>query len=1143
VGFDVGTKFVVAAGMTGEAAVLAGANSISAAFGALGGQLAKFGLSVAGLYKLIDLAVDTVRAASALDDLSDATGSTVENLSRLANQAKIAGAPFETLESLMLRLSAGMAGTDEQSERVQRAMAALGVSARDPAQALNEIAVKLSEFGDGIEKAAIARELFGRSGPAFLATLKDIAEAQDVVATVTRQQAADAERLEKEWRRLGIEGQALANTLLSTIVPALATQIEGFRLARNAGLSWWQAADFGTVSAEGLPGRIGIVTRKMAEYEAQIDGMRVKAKDDPIFGIYAQEQIDRTAGKIAEASKQLSVLIALRDKAIMRNVEAMGDTGDQTDRLLAGLNRRAGDARLAEIVGQLGGGGKAKATVDEFIRMLDQVKRSAAEVDAELTSAFSGEQIVAAEKELAKLMASDDWKKLSEGQQITLMVEYDSVIEGQKELVRIKKATEDVNKATLELAATKAKAAAINQREIDDLIKQNESLEGRLAQLKREGEEIGLTNDQLRALTISRIDDEIRQKEQTLATYENIEGMETQAALMRSQIALLNQIRDQTASNQTAQGIADQAKKASDEWARAAQSIEQSLTDALLRGFESGADFAANLRDTLVNMFKTLVLRPIIQAVLAPVAGGLGSLLPGSAGASPLGGGGGGGLDLLSTLFSGAGSLFGGGTLFGGSLAGGGIFSSGLGATFATSALGEGLGLTVAMGAGEGMALTALGSMLGTAIPVIGAVLAIAALAGAFDKDPSQVQGRFGIRPGESGFEDNAFTKSPFGNLGFLDDGTKYFSGEAAQVFNTLVGDTLAAFSSRMDTSQIESLADKLQGMDFGSFEGEYTTQEFIEKYGGQILQQVISTAFGELDPALQAVFDGFKGTADEAAEFANVLLAVHDLTKTIPTDLRETLIAALDGTAETSEQVIAFAGAYLTLQEVMNRDPLEDALTAIADASDSAYVSLMQQADAFEELIEAYDGSAAASEEIAQATVDYYNALVNVIAGIRQLRASIGEMFDRTIEEMMLETMSDDGKKDYFANQIDLLAAQLETATDPAEIERLTSQINEYIRASFGLLTPDEQVRMLDQYTAYAREIAALADERLAAAEEAAQARADALLTQLRSVLETAANDMRSAGADMKLAATTLLAAARTPITVVLETDDVVDR
>lgn len=71
----------------------------------------------------------------------------------------------------------------------------------------------------------------------------------------------------------------------------------------------------------------------------------------------------------------------------------------------------------------------------------------------------------------------------------------------------------------------------------------------------------------------------------------------------------------------------DSAKKAAEEatreWRRSANEIERSLTDALMRGFESGKGFAITLRDTLVNMFKTLVLRPVIQAIVQPVAGGL----------------------------------------------------------------------------------------------------------------------------------------------------------------------------------------------------------------------------------------------------------------------------------------------------------------------------------------------------------------------------------------------------------------------------------------------------------------------------------------------------------------------------------------
>ena len=75
------------------------------------------------------------------------------------------------------------------------------------------------------------------------------------------------------------------------------------------------------------------------------------------------------------------------------------------------------------------------------------------------------------------------------------------------------------------------------------------------------------------------------------------------------------------------------AEQAAQEWRRAAEQIEQSLTDALLRGFESGKGFAQNLRDTVANMFKTLVLRPVVSAVVSPVAAGITNALgvPGAA--------------------------------------------------------------------------------------------------------------------------------------------------------------------------------------------------------------------------------------------------------------------------------------------------------------------------------------------------------------------------------------------------------------------------------------------------------------------------------------------------------------------------------
>ena len=80
------------------------------------------------------------------------------------------------------------------------------------------------------------------------------------------------------------------------------------------------------------------------------------------------------------------------------------------------------------------------------------------------------------------------------------------------------------------------------------------------------------------------------------------------------------------------------AREAARDWERAAADINRSLTDALLRGFESGKSFARNLRDTVKNMFSTLVLRPIISAVMTPVSGMVNGLVQGGMNAVGMGG-------------------------------------------------------------------------------------------------------------------------------------------------------------------------------------------------------------------------------------------------------------------------------------------------------------------------------------------------------------------------------------------------------------------------------------------------------------------------------------------------------------------------
>jgi len=179
-----------------------------------------------------------------------------------------------------------------------------------------------------------------------------------------------------------------------------------------------------------------------------------------------------------------------------------------------------------------------------------------------------------------------------------------------------------------------------------------------------------------------------------------VEGSEGYQAIER-EIEARNRLLAQIAGKESR----DAADRAKDDWRRAAESIQDNITDALMRGFESGKSFAANLRDVVKNMFATLVLRPVIQGVLAPVAGGLAGMLGGPASAaSP-------GMGMLGNV---AGSIFGAGGL-GGSLAAGagwltGSTSFGGALSAAGSLIGTGTGAGIA--SGLGMAAGALGPIV-----------------------------------------------------------------------------------------------------------------------------------------------------------------------------------------------------------------------------------------------------------------------------------------------------------------------------------------------------------------------------------------------------------------------------------------------
>ena len=204
-------------------------------------------------------------------------------------------------------------------------------------------------------------------------------------------------------------------------------------------------------------------------------------------------------------------------------------------------------------------------------------------------------------------------------------------------------------------AANDAEAKAI--KELQDLRNKEISgqenailgLEAKALAMEDEVRMYGMGKEAIEALSIARLQERI----DILAGFGN---SAEQIALIEKEIDARKRLAVATDGKTRLDEGVRAAKAAEAEWKKTADSIENSLTDALLRGFESGKEFGKNLRDTLVNMFKTLVLRPIISAVMSPVSAAIGSTL-GLSGAANAASGGASSLSGISNLYSAASSI------------------------------------------------------------------------------------------------------------------------------------------------------------------------------------------------------------------------------------------------------------------------------------------------------------------------------------------------------------------------------------------------------------------------------------------------------------------------------------------------------
>jgi len=978
--------------------------AVTSQFQALAATLG-VGFSVAGI---TDYTTHVIAAAEELHKLATVTGSSVEDLSRLSNAAKISGVDFDTFRGLTEKLASQMQGIGDTATKAQKALQFLGVSAKDPAQALQEVAVALDRYADGAGKAAIARDLFARGGPEIVAALHAMATAGNDLVTTTTADSEAAAHLNEQVRTLQVQMNGLKDTILRAVVPALSGWISGVEAARAAGLSWFSALNVGTTYADRIGPSIDIARTKLDALTASYKAAAQSWNAEMAGGNF----VNQFADQVQQATLKLNALKAIQLQ--YANALISPSNADARDLALANLNNKA----------QLNysGDNGAKSALDAFIKSL-------VEQHAQLT------------------LSDEDFKIF------------------QANLLGAKGRADELIKSNLALAAARKTLADVDAFEIDQSAKELNIV---ARQIEAHDTYLKTLQDQTKGLqiqveTIGMSADAAAQYTQIMKIKEAADIGDTDAvAELTKQMDLLQQ-------KAAGDAMVQAAKDAEQAWKHAAEQIDHDLADMFSNVLFNGKSAFDDLKRYAEDLFKKLVLQPALQ----PIAGQIATAFSGA--------GGSGGLGSIGSLLN-VGSVF-------GSLGAGGVGPP-----------------TASLLSIPGVSAEALAAF-GEAIPYVGIAIAGAALlSGAFKKSPSQVQGTFSISGGTGGFEDNAFTASRFGNIGFADQGTQQFSGQAGQVLNKVVADTLAAFATRLSATQQTSLASTLQGTSFGTLSGTFTTEDFLQKYGGDILKQVVSAAFDQLDPALSSVIKSFSGTADEVAAMGNALLSFEDASKRIPDIIKTNLIGAFDGTIATAQKITAFATAYSSLVDVMNADPLADALKAIAGASDAAFSALENQRQALAALGEAYTGTTEQSTALQAATVGYYNALVSELATIENLKRSISQSDTGIKNALTLQTLDTTGKYGLYQSDAAAAEVKLAAASTPADVKALHDQILSDIQSAFGLLTPEQQQSMLSQFTAGVDRIDQEATNRLTALEGTIQSNANDTLTQLRGIMDNTA-------------------------------------
>lgn len=319
------------------------------------GAIAGLG-AVAGVAYLANMARETQVAIDGFNDLSDATGSSIENVSALDRVARATGGTFEQVSSILVKFNQVLKDADPKSgaasvfKSLNLDLAEL--KRLDPAEALRRTAVALSGFADDGNKARAVQELFGKSVKDAAPFLKDLAESGQLVGTVSKESAEEVDRFNKQLAQLQANATDAGRSLSIGLITEINRVIDRFKEGQKEGKSFLEII---FTSNEEMKRRFAQAAGTVG-VEQRLDTVRQLKEAESRLRQFEDRSLAGSPAYEAALAKRKQDVESLRTR--LRAIDGAGNPFDQSGAETARLKRLNDGQTPAASIGDVTGGTK-----------------------------------------------------------------------------------------------------------------------------------------------------------------------------------------------------------------------------------------------------------------------------------------------------------------------------------------------------------------------------------------------------------------------------------------------------------------------------------------------------------------------------------------------------------------------------------------------------------------------------------------------------------------------------------------------------------------------------------------------------------------------------------------------------------------